>query len=134
EATASEWLGRVGPQILRDDEALRWYVSYVQRGASPGASMALRLMNRDIDVRQILPSIGVPTLVLHRSGEWFREGSRFMGERIPGARVVELPGNEHLPWEGDQEALGDEIDRFLAEIRGEEVEFDRVLATILFTD
>jgi class 3 adenylate cyclase len=57
-----------------------------------------------------------------------------MGERIPGARVAELPGDDHLPWEGDQEGLLDEIARFLTGITGEEAELDRVLATILFTD
>jgi class 3 adenylate cyclase len=56
-----------------------------------------------------------------------------MGERIPGARIVELPGNEHLPWEGDQDRLLDEIERFLSDVR-EDVEPDRILATLLFTD
>ena len=59
-------------------------------------------MNAEIDIRDLLPTISVPTLVLHRADENFRDGSRFMGEHIPGARVVELPGNDHLPWEGDQ--------------------------------
>jgi class 3 adenylate cyclase len=128
-----DWLSRVAPDIVRDPAALRWYVSYVGRGASPSASKALRLMNAQIDVRDLLPTISVPTLVLHRAQETWRDGSRFMGEHISGARVVELPGNDHLPWEGDQSALVDEIERFVSGLR-EEVETDRVLTTLLFTD
>lgn len=128
-----DWLSRVAPDIVRDPAALRWYVSYVRRGASPSASKALRLMNAEIDIRDLLPTIGVPTLVLHRAQETWSDGSRFMGEHIPGARVVELPGNDHLPWEGDQDALLDEIERFLTGVQ-EEVQPDRVLTTLLFTD
>ena len=117
-AATRDWLGRVAPDILRDPAALRWYTSYVRRGASPGASKALRLMNAEIDIRDLLPTISVPTLVLHRAQESWRDGSRFMGEHIPGARMVELPGNDHLPWEGDQDALLHEIERFLTECSG----------------
>jgi class 3 adenylate cyclase len=132
-AATRDWLGRVAPDVLRDPQALRWYTSYVQRGASPGAGRALRLMNTEIDIRDLLATISVPTLVLHRARETWRDGSRFMGEHIPGARVVELPGDDHLPWEGDAESLLDEIERFLSGVRGV-VEPDRVLATLLFTD
>jgi DNA-binding SARP family transcriptional activator/pimeloyl-ACP methyl ester carboxylesterase len=132
EATR-DWLGRVAPDILRDPAALRWYISYVRRGASPSAAKALRLMNAEIDIRDLLTTISVPTLVLHRAQESWRDGSRFMGEHIPDAQMVELPGNDHLPWEGDQDALLHEIERFLTGVR-EEVELDRVLTTLLFTD
>ena len=90
-------------------------------------------MNAEIDIRDLLATISVPTLVLHRAHESWRDGSRYMGEHIPGARMVELPGNDHLPWEGDAESLLDEIERFLSGVR-EEVEPDRVLATLLSTD
>jgi DNA-binding SARP family transcriptional activator/pimeloyl-ACP methyl ester carboxylesterase len=132
-AAARDWLGRAGPDLLLDRSALRWYRSYIQRGASPGAIKAIRLMNAQIDIRDVLPTISVPTLVLHRARESWRDGSRFMGEHIPGARMVELPGNDHLPWEGDRDALLDEIERFLSSIK-EDVEPDRVLATLLVTD
>ena len=132
-AASRDWLGRVAPDILSNAASLRWYTSYVRRGASPGAAKALRLMNAEIDVRDLLPTISVPTLVLHRADESWRDGSRFMGEHIRGARVVELPGNDHLPWEGDAESSLDEIERFLADVQ-EEVEPDRVLATLVFTD
>jgi DNA-binding SARP family transcriptional activator/pimeloyl-ACP methyl ester carboxylesterase len=132
-AATRDWLGRVAPDVLHDPSALRWYASYVRRGASPAATKAMRLMNTEIDVRDILPTISVPTLVVHRARETWRGGSRFMGEHIPGAKLVELPGNDHLPWEGDRESLLDEIERFLSGVR-DDIEPDRVLATLLFTD
>jgi DNA-binding SARP family transcriptional activator/pimeloyl-ACP methyl ester carboxylesterase len=131
--TTVEWLRRVAPVQSRDPEAMRWYLSYVLRGASPGAARALRLMNARIDVRPVLPAIAVPTVVLYRSGEYNAERTRFLGEHIPGAETVELPGDEHLPWEGDEDALLDEIERFLAAVE-EEASLDRVLVTVLFTD
>ncbi len=128
-----EWLARVAPDLLQDKAAVHWYVSYVRRGASPSAVAALWRMNQQIDIREVLPAIAVPTLVAYRSEEYFGERTRFMGERIPGARVVELPGNDHLPWEGDREALLDEVERFLSAAQTD-LEPDRVLATLLFTD
>jgi pimeloyl-ACP methyl ester carboxylesterase/DNA-binding SARP family transcriptional activator len=133
DKATTEWLGRVGPDLLHDDAAFRWYLSYVIRGASPSANRAIRLMNAEIDIRDVLPTIAVPALVLHRSEEYFRAGTRYMGERIPGAQLVELLGTDHLPWEGDQDALCDEVERFLAGVH-EETAPDRVLATLLFTD
>jgi DNA-binding SARP family transcriptional activator/pimeloyl-ACP methyl ester carboxylesterase len=132
-AATRDWLGRVAPGIPRNHEALRWYTSYVQRGASPNAAKALRLMNTEIDIRDLLTTISVPTLVLHRAHESWREGSRYMGEHIPGARMVELPGDDHLPWEGDAASLLDEIERFLSDA-WEKLEPDRVLATLLVAD
>jgi pimeloyl-ACP methyl ester carboxylesterase len=132
-AATRDWIGRVAPDSLRDEAALRWYTSYLRRGASPAAAKALRLMNAEIDIRELLPTISVPTLVLHRAQENWRDGSRFMGERIPNARVVELPGNDHLPWEGDRDALLDEIERFLAGVQAE-AEPDRVLATLMLAE
>jgi DNA-binding SARP family transcriptional activator/pimeloyl-ACP methyl ester carboxylesterase len=131
-ATADEWLARAAPAVLHDQAAVRWYRSYLARGASPSAVRAMRLMNSEIDVRRVLPTISVPTLVAYRSAEYFHDATRFMGEQIPGAEVVEVPGDDHLPWEGDQDRLLDEIERFLSEMR--EVEPDRILVTLLCTD
>ncbi len=128
-----EWLSRVGPDLLSDEATVRWYVSYVMRGASPGANRAIRRMNEEIDIRGILPTVAVPALVLYRSEEYFREGTRYLAARIPGARLAELAGNDHLPWEGDQDDVLVEIERFLTGIR-DEIASDRVLATLLFTD
>jgi DNA-binding SARP family transcriptional activator/pimeloyl-ACP methyl ester carboxylesterase len=133
QSVTREWLGRVAPDLVGDEDAVRWYISYVMRGASPAAVAALWRMNQQIDIRGVLPTIAVPTLVAFRSQEYFGERTRFMGEHIPGARVVELPGNDHLPWEGDREALLDELERFLSGVQ-EDVEPNRVLATLLFTD
>jgi DNA-binding SARP family transcriptional activator/pimeloyl-ACP methyl ester carboxylesterase len=130
-ATTRNWLAQMAPDIVDDPEAMRWYTSYVRRGASPGANRAIRLMNAEIDIRDLLPTINLPTLVLYRADENFRARSRFMGEHIPGAQLVELPGNDHLPWEGDSGALLDEIAQFLSALRGD-VQPDRVLATLLF--
>jgi class 3 adenylate cyclase len=90
-------------------------------------------MNTEIDIRDLLPTIAVPTLVLYRAHEALRDGSRFLGEHITGAHVVELPGGDHLPWEGDRERLLDEVEEFLSGV-WTEGEPDRVLATVLFTD
>jgi class 3 adenylate cyclase len=128
-----DWLQTRAPATTADEEAVRWYTSYLVRGASPGGVLALSRMNREIDVRRVLPTIRVPTLMLYREGEVFAAATRYMGERIPGARLVAVPGDDHLPWEGDQDAVLDEIERFLTGIR-EDVELDRVLATVLFTD
>jgi class 3 adenylate cyclase len=131
-AAVRDWIGRVGPDVVGDPEAMRWYTSYMRRGASPGAVRALRLMNAEIDIRHVLPTINVPTLVLYRAEESWRDGSRFLGEHIPAAATVVLPGADHLPWEGDRDALLDEIERFLSAIR-KDAEPDRVLATLVAT-
>jgi class 3 adenylate cyclase len=94
----------------------------------------------EIDARPILPAIHVPSLIVHRVGDRDSDirGSRFAADQIPGATYVELPGDDHLPWVGDSEAIVGEIQRFLTGIweRGgwEEPEPERVLSTVLFTD
>jgi class 3 adenylate cyclase len=104
-------------------------------GASPAAAVALTRMNAQIDVRHVLPTIQVPTLVMHRTGDrcLHVEEGRYVAGLIPGARYVELRGDDHLPFVGDQEAVVDEIERFL---RGTErrSEASQVLATILCVD
>jgi class 3 adenylate cyclase len=107
----------------------------LRRSASPGAAAALLRMNTQIDVRNVLPTIRVPTLVLHRSRDRdvnVEEG-RWIASQIPGARYVELDGDDHVPWLGDVEALVGEIEEFLTGARPV-AHPDRVLATVLFTD
>lgn len=89
----------------------------------------------EIDVRHVLPAIRVPTLVLHRVGERLTkvEQARYVAERIPGAKLVELPGMDHTPWVGDSDAILDEMEEFLTGVR-HGAETDRVLATVLFVD
>jgi class 3 adenylate cyclase len=92
-------------------------------------------MNTEIDVRNVLPAIRVPTLILHRTGDLDSniEEGRYIAARIPDAKFLELPGPDHLPWVGDQGEVVDEIEEFLTGIRPAS-EPDRVLATVLFTD
>src|SRR3712207_1119804 len=103
-------------------------------GASPGAALALTKMNADIDVRHVLPSIRVPTLVIHRKQDQClkAEEGRYVASKIPGSKYVELPGVDHLPFVGDQDAILDEIEEFLTGVR-HAPDYDRVLATVLFT-
>jgi pimeloyl-ACP methyl ester carboxylesterase len=118
------------------DEAFkRRAVAYLRRSASPGAAVALLRMNSQIDVREVLPTIRVPTLVLQRvdDRDVNVEEGRWIARQIPGAKYVELPGDEHLIWAGDVDAVVDEVEEFLTGRRPVR-EPDRVLATVLFTD
>ena len=92
-------------------------------------------MNTQMDIRHVLPTIRVPTLVIHRTGDRDAnvEEGRWIAGQIPYARFVELPGEDHIPWVGDQDAVLDEIQEFLTGVRSVP-EFNRVLATVLFTD
>ncbi len=117
----NEWGGPVGieeraPSLAHDAEFRDWWSAYLRMGASPGAAVALTRMNAEIDVRAVLPSVRVPTLVLHRSGDrcLHVEEGRYLASHIPGAEFVALPGEDHLPFAGDQEAVLGEIERFLA--------------------
>ncbi len=115
-------------------------VEYFRLSASPGAVEALALMNKDIDVRRVLPAIRVPTLILHGSEDTIVpiEVARYMAERIPGAKLVEVPGAGHLHFGLDAAAIQSEVERFLTQVweagGWEEAEPDRVLATVLFSD
>jgi class 3 adenylate cyclase len=118
------------------DEAFRRRaVAYLRRSASPGAAVALLRMNSQIDVRHVLPTIRVPTLVLQRvdDRDVNVEEGRWIAQQIPGAKYVELPGDEHLIWAGDVDAVVDEVEEFLTGRRPMR-EPDRILATVLFTD
>lgn len=125
-----------GPSVANDDRFVQWYGRLERQSASPAAALALMRMNSQIDVRPLLESVRVPTLVIYRGGEYIAhvEGSRYLAEHIPGAKQVELPGNDFLPWVGDQDALLDEIEEFLTGARVGGHSSDRVLATVLFTD
>jgi pimeloyl-ACP methyl ester carboxylesterase len=139
EEMREQWGGPVGleeraPSVAEDPQFRQWWATYLRMGASPGAALALTQMNAEIDVRQVLPSIRVPTLVIHRTEDQCLkvEEGRYVAERIPGARYVELPGRDHLPFVGDQDAILDEVEEFLTGVR-HTLEPDRVLATVLFT-
>ena len=136
-AMREQWGGPVGideraPSVASDPQFRDWWATYLRMGASPGAAVALTKMNAEIDVRNVLPSIRVPSLVIHRSEDQCLkvEEGRFVAQRIPGAKFVELPGNDHLPFVGDQDAILDEVEEFLTGVR-HTIEPDTVLATVL---
>ena len=130
---AREFLG-----VYATDEEAEQFAARMRQSASPGGVRQLDLMNLEIDIRDVLPSVRVPTLVLHRTEDHIPiEGGRWMAERIPGARFLELPGGPHMIFAGDWERVAAEIERFVVPIcTGPEPEPlpDSVLATILFTD
>ena len=135
------WGGPVGlaeraPSVANDPAFRDWWASFLRMGASPAAAVALTRMNADIDVRHVLPTIRVPTLVLHRSGDrcLLVEEGRYVASLIRDARFVELPGDDHLPFVGDQDAMLDEIERFLSRSRTPVVNIGRVLVTVLCAD
>jgi pimeloyl-ACP methyl ester carboxylesterase/DNA-binding winged helix-turn-helix (wHTH) protein len=137
EVMRDQWGGPVGideraPSVATDPEFREWWATYLRMGASPGAAVALTQMNAEIDVRNVLPSIRVPSLVIHRTDDQCLkvEEGRFVAERIPGAKFVEFPGNDHLPFVGDQDSILDEMEEFLTGVR-HHVEPDTVLATVL---
>ncbi|MBR0719472.1 adenylate/guanylate cyclase domain-containing protein [Bradyrhizobium liaoningense] len=123
------------PSIAGDAHAQEDMAAYFRASASPGAAVAIMNMNREIDVRHILPATRVPTLILHRTAEHVLdvEHARYMARHIPGAKLVELPGEDHVPWFGDQDAILDEVEQFLTGRRPAH-DPERVLATVLFAD
>ncbi|MGH7303115.1 MAG: adenylate/guanylate cyclase domain-containing protein, partial [Candidatus Rokuibacteriota bacterium] len=125
------------PSGAHDEAFRRWYANYRRFSASPGAAIAIRRMNMEIDVRHVLPTVRVPTPVLHAAGDRAVPigHGRYLAEHIPGAKFVELPGEDHTPFFGTGETIVDEIEEFLTGVRPDhESDYDRVLATILFTD
>jgi pimeloyl-ACP methyl ester carboxylesterase/class 3 adenylate cyclase len=120
---------------LQDDTHYReWFAKLERLSASPGAAVAIARMVMQMDVRDVLPTIRVPTLVLHKRDDQavpFEEG-KYIADHIPGAKFVELPGSDHWPWIGHEEAL-EEIQEFLTGMRGG-AESDRAVATVMFVD
>jgi len=125
----------LAPSKLEDERFCRWWAGYLRRSASPSAALALTKMNTEIDIRHLLGTIRVPTLVLHRTGDRLCsiEGARLLAEEIPDATLVELPGEDHLPFVGDVDAIIDADHHFLTGDRPA-IARDRVLATVLLTE
>jgi class 3 adenylate cyclase len=140
QETETRWgspdmLRELAPSKANDEAFERWVGRYLRQSASPKAAAALLRMNTQIDVRDLLPAIRVPTILIYRTddADVHVEEGRYIAERIPGARFVELPGSDHTMWTGDATAILDEIEEFLTGVR-RGPEPDRVLATVLFTD
>jgi class 3 adenylate cyclase len=135
EPMARMLVGMLAPSLADDQQFLRFMARATRSSVSPGAAQAWLRMITDIDVREALPQIRVPTLILHRTGDRAVDigASRYAAGRIPGARLVELPDGDNLPFVGDTEAIAAEIEEFLTGSRTPPLP-DRILATILFTD
>ena len=132
-------VGLTAPSRRKDDAFRQWFGRLERAAASPGALIALTKANYELDVRHLLPSIHVPTLVLHLQGDALvpAEAGRYLARHIPGAKYVELPGEDHLLQALDQDVLDlllDEVEEFITGTRSRLDEPDRVLATVMFTD
>jgi class 3 adenylate cyclase len=128
-------LGSIVPSKINDKEFIRRLATYFRRAASPSAAVTLLRMNTQVDITGILPTIQAPTLVLHRTHDrdaHVDEG-RWIASQIPGARFVELEGEDHIPYVGNQEIVLDHMEEFLTGAKASG-DFDRVVSTILFTD
>src|SRR4051812_40882889 len=123
------------PSFVGAPGAVEFSARMERAAASPAMVQQIFEMSLDTDVRDVLPAIHVPTLVLHRHGDRVvnRRAGQALAAQIPGARYVELPGIDHLPWAGETEAVLGEIEEFLTGARSVP-EPDRVLATVMFTD
>jgi pimeloyl-ACP methyl ester carboxylesterase len=129
------FLPLVAPSVANDESFKVWWAKQERLSGSPGAILAFLRAQREADVRHVLPAIQAPTLIIQRQEDAYRrvEHGRYLAETIPGAKYVELPGRDNLPYVGDQDAVLDEVQEFLTGVR-HGVEPDRVLATVLFTD
>ncbi len=123
------------PSRAQDEVFRRSWGRFERCAASPGAMNKILAMAMDTDVRRVLPSIRVPTLVVHRANDQATriEGGRYLAQHIPGAKLVEVPGEDHFPWVGDSDAILDEVEQFVTGALPSAVP-DRVLATVLFAD
>ena len=140
EQLRRDWGGPVGidlraPSLAHDERARQWWSRWLRSSASPAAVEILVRMNAEIDIRPVLSAIRVATLLLHSINDRSIDiaTSRYMAERIPGAKLIELTGIDHVPWGSDADTIVDEIEEFLTGVR-RGPEPDRVLATVLFTD
>jgi len=151
EATTEEfesWMASVGerwgkgliaPLYFPDDpdvEGLkRWFGKLQTAAMTPRDAVAFMRVGHDIDVRDVVPTVHVPTLIMHRVDDpvCHVENARYLAANVPGARYVELPGNLHIPWAGSGDEILAEVREFLTGVR-EAPEPNRVLATVLFTD
>jgi hypothetical protein len=136
----SSWGTGVGlnlfaPSREGDERFRQWWARVERLGASPEGGIANLEVEANTDIRDVLPAVRVPTLVIHRTGDRLVpvENGRRLAQRIPGTRLLEVPGEDHFPFVGDSDAILDEIEEFLTGAR-DHAWRDRVLVTVLFTD
>jgi pimeloyl-ACP methyl ester carboxylesterase len=124
---------KYAPSVADDPDFRQWWGKFERLGATPGATIALMRMNSEIDISEVLPAIQSPTLVLHRTGDVLIdiEGGRFLARHIPGARLIEFPGKDHLIWVGDKvDEILAAVEAFIADVPAD-TKVERTLATLL---
>jgi pimeloyl-ACP methyl ester carboxylesterase/class 3 adenylate cyclase len=123
------------PSVADDERFVKWWARFERLVASPSAFAELGRIFTDVDVRDVLPAIHVPTLVIHRKDDAIvlERQARYVADQIQGAMYVQFPGQDHLPFVGDADAIVDEVEQFVTGRRPIQ-ETDKVLATVLFTD
>lgn len=128
-------LAERAPSLVDDDRFRAWWSRYLRSGTSPGAAATLFEANAEIDIREILPTVRVPTLLIHATGDRAIPvaHSRWMAERIPGAKLLEIETEDHLPWLGGAEQILSAIEEFLTGTHHSAAS-DRILSTVMFTD
>ena len=134
---SGESLKMAWPSLIAKPQGIDMMAKIERLSASPGAIKALTFLNAQIDVRPILPTIRVPTLVLHRSGDLQVpvKAGRTLASQIPDAKFIEYAGEDHVFWSGDVEEFLGDIEEFVTGSRDRlSFEIERVLATVLFTD
>ena len=153
ECTWDEWLASIrdgwgtrawivrnarwmGPAMLDDAAELEHWITYTRLAASPSSAEAVMRNQKHTDIREILPAVQAPTLVLHRSGDQIEvvEAGRYVASKIPGAEFVELAGDDGIPWLGDPETVVAQLERFVGRSGDGPPHGNRRLATILVTD
>jgi len=135
EVGTGQNLALQAPSVAADERFVKWWARFERLVASPSAFAELGRILTDVDVRDVLPAIHVPTLVIHRQGDAIvlERQARNVADQIQGATYVEFPGQDHLPFVGDADAIVDEVEQFVTGRRPIR-ETDKVLATVLFTD
>jgi pimeloyl-ACP methyl ester carboxylesterase/class 3 adenylate cyclase len=127
-------LALLAPSRLQDETLVRWWSRFERQSMTPAVAQDIIRLNTEMDIRGVLPSIRLPTLVIHAAEDVIPiQGARWLAEQIPDAQFVELPGDDHWPWITEPDSSVDEVQQFLTGVRHEH-EPDRVLTTILFTD
>ncbi|HEY7438375.1 MAG TPA: adenylate/guanylate cyclase domain-containing protein [Acidimicrobiia bacterium] len=135
EGDAIDDLAMSAPSLADDPEFRLWWKHAGERNASPAVARAIDILATRADIRAVLPMINAPTLILHRvDNEFVRLGNaQYLADNISGAKLVQLPGRDHLPFAGDTDGVLGEIEEFLTGSRATP-NTDRILATLLFTD
>jgi len=128
-------LETIAPSMVEDPIFRQWWARFLRLSASPAAAIALTRMNSEIDIRKILPTIRVPTLIIHAENDSLLSvnGGHYLSENIPGATFEMIPAEDHLPWVGCADMILDKIEEFVTgSISASKI--DRVLYTVMFTD